>query len=91
MKRVPAAVAIAISGLFFALATSCGGSRCAAQDATFGQTGTSCCPKQAGVVWNGHTCVQPHDCGCWTCEGKSCGDAYSDLASCAAAHQSCVK
>jgi hypothetical protein len=79
--------------LYLALASilGCGGNRCAAQDAVFAQTGTSCCPKRAKAVWNGRTCLQPRDCGCWTCEGKNCGDAYDDLAACAAAHESCIR
>jgi hypothetical protein len=67
------------------------GNRCAAQDAVFAQTSSTCCPQHAKAVWNGRTCLQPHDCGCWTCQGKNCGDAYPDLASCAAAHESCVR
>jgi hypothetical protein len=73
-----------------AATTGCG-NRCAAQDAVFAQTSSTCCPARAQVIWNGRTCLQPRDCGCWSCEGKNCKDAYPDLASCSQAHESCIK
>jgi hypothetical protein len=88
MKTALAHLFLAASLLAFSPGCS---HRCDAQEATFAQTGSTCCPARAGVIWNGHTCLQPRECGCWTCEGKSCGDAYSDLASCAAAHESCIR
>jgi len=82
--------ALLVLAVLVPLAAGCG-SRCAVQHASFVLTGSTCCPARAGVIWNGLTCVQPHDCGCWTCEGPSCGDTYPDLASCARAHESCVR
>jgi hypothetical protein len=65
---------------------SCGHGLCEPQRADVQRTAFSCCPGHGPVVWNGRTCVQARECGCYSCTGADCGDTYATLEACAAAH-----